>query len=135
MTRPRGSEEVKPLARSNSCAAAAWSRALSPAGARGDAGKSCLRPRASYLATGEDERRCDDLRLFDKSVFHLVGERRKGGRRRGSRGGGEGRCEGDGVSGRRADEERQHRAHQRPPSRAALLTRRDCVFLSEPKTG
>lgn len=32
--------------------------------------------RASYLATGEDERRGDDLRVFDKCVFHLVGERR-----------------------------------------------------------
>ena len=30
---------------------------------------------ASYLATDEDERRCDDLPVFDKCVFHLVGER------------------------------------------------------------
>lgn len=28
----------------------------------------------SYLATGEDERRCDDQPVFDKCVFHLVGE-------------------------------------------------------------
>lgn len=44
-----------------------------------------------YLATGEDERRCDDLPVFDKCVFHLVGERstdeKKKKSARGSRGG------------------------------------------------
>lgn len=40
-----------------------------------DAEKTCLHQSASYLATDEDERRCDDLPVFDKCVFHLVGER------------------------------------------------------------
>lgn len=60
----------------------------------------------SYLATDEDERRCDDLPVFDKCVFHLVGERSAGGKKsaRGSRGGderaSEGRCEANAVRGK-----------------------------------
>lgn len=54
-----------------------------------DAGKTCSHQSTLYLATGEDERRCDDLPVFDKCVFHLVGERSTEGKKsaRGSRGG------------------------------------------------
>lgn len=41
----------------------------------GSTEKTCLHQSPTYLATEEDERRCDDLPVFDKCVFHLVGER------------------------------------------------------------
>ena len=63
--------------------------------------KTCVDQSTSYLATGEDETRCDELPVFDKCVFQLIGERSaEGGDRKSlaqSRGGeeraSEGRCE------------------------------------------
>lgn len=61
----------------------------------------------SYLATDEDERRCDELPVFDKSVFQLIGEQSAEGKKksaRGSRGGeeraDEGRCEANALRGK-----------------------------------
>lgn len=68
---------------------------------------------ASYLATGEDERRCDELPVFDKCVFQLIGERSAEGTKsaRGSTGGEEraraGRCEANALRGRRRRELRK----------------------------
>lgn len=69
--------------------------------------RTCLDQSASYLATGEDERRCDELPVFDKCVFQLIGERSAEGTKsaRGSTGGEEraraGRCEANALRGRR----------------------------------
>lgn len=55
---------------------------------------------ASHLATGEDERRCDDLRVFGESVFHLVGEGERSERRDRAR---EGTRRKEAVKGRRTE--------------------------------
>lgn len=47
----------------------------------------------SYLATDEDERRCDELPVFDKSVFQLIGERSAEGKKSQREGAGEGKSE------------------------------------------
>lgn len=69
-----------------------------------DAENTRLHQSGSYLATDEDERPCDDRPVFDKCVFHLVGERSTEGKKsaRGNRGGeeraSEGRCEANAVN-------------------------------------
>jgi len=71
---------------------------------RDDAENTRLHQSGSYLATDEDERPCDDRPVFDKCVFHLVGERSTEGKKsaRGNRGGeeraSEGRCEANAVN-------------------------------------
>lgn len=123
--------------------------------------KTCLHQSSSYLATDEDERRCDDLPVFDKCVFHLVGERSAEGKKsaRGSRGGeergSEGRCEANAVRGKQREDVERHREKKltelchaedgvkenkqeknkkSETQRAADLTLEDCV-LSEPYRG
>lgn len=103
---------------------------------------------ASYLATDEEERPCDDLPVFDKSAFHLVGERRTGGEKsaRGKRGGeeraSEGRFEANAVKENcrswETDREKEiffffflKTARLREKRPYTHLTQRDCVF-SEP---
>lgn len=108
---------------------------------------------ASYLATDEDARRCDDPPVFDKCVFHLVGERSAegeksaGGNRGGEERGSEGRREANAVRGKQRGDAQELRKTQggetdrsRPGWRSkqlikdlpnAPLTLEDCV-LSEP---
>lgn len=80
--------------------------------------KTCLHQSTSYLATDEDERLCDDLSVFDKCVFHLVGERSTEGKKstRGNRGGeeraSEGRCEANTVKKRAREDEQSWERHR-----------------------
>lgn len=46
-----------------------------------------------YLATDEDERWCDELSVFDKCVFQLIGERSAEGEKSQPEGSGEGKNE------------------------------------------
>lgn len=64
--------------------------------------QTCLHQSASFLATDEDEQRCDDLPVFDKCVFHLIGEksaRGKSRRRNREWTAKEGRCEANSLRG------------------------------------
>jgi len=81
-----------------------------------------LHQSTSYLATEEDERRCDDLPVFDKCVFHLVGEKSTEEKKsaRGKRGGeertSEGRCEANTVKQRdREDQQKDTRNRVNSP--------------------
>lgn len=77
----------------------------------GAAEKTCLDQSTSYLATDEDERRRDELPVFDKCVFQLIGERSAEEKKsaRGSRGGEErareGRCQANALRGKRREDE------------------------------